>query len=230
MNAAGATFTNANLTNTTVNALFVAPGADFTGANLTGASWQLGDLSNARLTGTTVTGARLLMTLTGVLSGGIVGTFASNGLPAGWRLVAGYLVGPGANLLGADFASQNLTGVDFSDLNLTGTNLQRANLTNAVLRDTNLRGVVLTGATITGANFTTLNDHLFGGLVSGGLVGAPRALPNERFRIVQGFLVGPTVSLAGTTFPATAQLGTALTGTDFTGASAHRASTSPARR
>jgi uncharacterized protein YjbI with pentapeptide repeats len=218
VNAVGAKFVNTTLTDTRIQGLFVATGADFTGAILTRADWQLSDLSNARLAATTVTGAHLIVTLTGVSSGEIVGTFAANGLPPGWRLVAGYLVGPGANLRNADFGSQNLTGLDLSGLDLTGANLGRANLTNATLRDTNLRGVVLTGATITGATFTTLNDHLFGGVVSGGLVGTPRALPNERFRIVQGFLVGPTVSLAGTTFPATAQLGTALTGTDFTGA------------
>ena len=50
-----------------------------------------------------------------VTSGGVTGPAT---LPAGWSLVDGYLLGPDANLVGADLSGDNLTGV-----NLYGANL-----------------------------------------------------------------------------------------------------------
>ena len=52
------------------------------------------NLSNADLTGAT---------LTGVTSGRIIGS--PGVLPTNWQLTSGYLIGPGANLLGAALTS-----------------------------------------------------------------------------------------------------------------------------
>ena len=71
--------------------------------------------------------------MSGAYSGGISGTPTS--LPPNWILVAGYLIGPGANLTQADLA-----GAD-----LTGANLYGANLYGAQLVGTDLIGAILTG-------------------------------------------------------------------------------------
>ena len=85
------------------------------------------DLSNVTLTGANLSGAFLKTTnLSGVISGKIIGTPAA--LPHGWHLVKGYLIGPSANLSGADFTGANLSG-----FNLMGDSLYRANLTNVNL-------------------------------------------------------------------------------------------------
>ncbi|MEE2797068.1 MAG: pentapeptide repeat-containing protein, partial [Planctomycetota bacterium] len=51
--------------------------------------------------------------LSGVTSGGITG--APHALPAAWNLFSGYLLGPSADLDGA-----NLTGLDLTGADLTG--------------------------------------------------------------------------------------------------------------
>ena len=97
----GATLTGANLS-----------GADLTGTNLRGVDLTRVDLTRvdlaranlrgANLTGANLTRASLLNAdmagadLTGVRSQGIIGT--PNSLPAGWQLIRGKLVGPGAAL------------------------------------------------------------------------------------------------------------------------------------
>jgi uncharacterized protein YjbI with pentapeptide repeats len=126
-------------------------GADFSGANLTDT-----DLAGANLTGANLSGA----TLTGVRSGGIIGTPAS--LPTNWSLVTGYLIGPYANLSGAD---------------LSGANFNRADLAGANLSDSNLSGVDLSGANLQGVR-------------SGGIVGTPASLP-PGWALVNGYFIRP---------------------------------------
>lgn len=63
------------------------------------------------------------------------------------RVVNGYLVGPGANLEGADLSYENLDGVDFSG----------ADLTNAKLEFASLVGAIFIGVSATGANFDGSN-------------------------------------------------------------------------
>ncbi len=86
-------------------------------------------LRNATVTGTTFTGADL----SGVVSGGIVGTAAA--LPTDWSLIAGFLIGPGTDLEHDDLYAVDLTGVDLVGADLQGTNLSDANLTNADLQN-----------------------------------------------------------------------------------------------
>ncbi|MCB0900966.1 MAG: pentapeptide repeat-containing protein, partial [Actinobacteria bacterium] len=71
------------------------------------------ELRRTRLAGTKLSTANL----GGVTSGGISG---GPRLAAGWRLIRGYLVGPGANLTGANLAGIDLTGVDLTGTTLTG--------------------------------------------------------------------------------------------------------------
>ena len=90
INLKGANLTRANL-----------KGANLTGATLTNAKLGRANLTNAivtsaRMGGASVNGA----TVTGLLSGSVSGT--PNSLPTGWQLNTGYLMGPGANLTGAN--------------------------------------------------------------------------------------------------------------------------------
>ena len=89
------------------------------GANLTGA-----DLNDADLNGADLTGA----TLTNVKSGGITATGTPPTLPTDWKLINGYLIGPDADLTGA-----NLNDADLTNANLNGANLNGADLTGASL-------------------------------------------------------------------------------------------------
>lgn len=174
----GAELSNADLFGSTLT------GADLVGANLTGANLEeaesndadltgadLSDafmfdttltdstltdanLTDATLTGTTLTGANLTgATLTGVFSVEINGT--PSALPSGWILLAGYLIGPGANLTEATLGGANLSGMDLAGTNLAAATLIDANFTNATLNDANLTDATLTDATLTDA---TLND------------------------------------------------------------------------
>ena len=228
------TLTNANLTDATLNGVksggiqgtpqtlptnykvvkgyIVGPGVnlsgadltgfDFTGANLTDANFTNATLTNVTLTNANFTGA----TFTGVISGNIQGTPQT--LPTNYKIVNGYIVGPGVNLSGADLKGATLGNVDLSGADLTGATLTNAtlyktNLNNANLEGATLNNVNLVGATLTNANFTgaTLN-----GVKSGGIIGTPQKLPSK-YTIIKGYIIGPIVDLRGAN----------LTGADLTG-------------
>lgn len=126
-------------------------GLDLTGANLEGAD----------LVGATVRGADLdAAHLSDVRSGGLVG--AVTHLPGGWRVVQGYLVGPDADLQGANLFRAPLSGADLAGANLTGATLVAANLSGANLTGVNLRlaglmVAVIVHTTLVHANFTDSN-------------------------------------------------------------------------
>jgi uncharacterized protein YjbI with pentapeptide repeats len=183
--------------------------ANFANANLTGANLSYANLSHATLTGATLTGA----TLTGVSSGSIVGTPAL--LPSGWVVIGAYLVGPGADLNGAnlsgsgatnaqlgaaswtsvDLDGSNLSGLDFTGLNLTGANLSYANLTGVTLTDANLTNAILLQATITNAILTgaTLTGVSSGSIQETPLGSVP--LPANWSLTASGYLIGPGANL-----------------------------------
>jgi hypothetical protein len=88
--------------------------------------------------------------LAGVQSGGITGTPVA--LPANWQLVDAYLVGPDADLAGADEDGINPSNVDHSGASLTNAQFVGANLTEANLSSGNLTEASLQYSTATDAN------------------------------------------------------------------------------
>ena len=68
------------------------------------------------------------------------------------RLVNGFLIGPGANLYGADLRGANLYWAKLEGANLRGANLYGANLDGANLYGADLQGADLQGANLQWAN------------------------------------------------------------------------------
>src|SRR5664280_426927 len=179
----------------------VGPGANLTGASLTSANLNGVDLSGA--------------TLTGVQSGGVTGM--PSALPAGWSIINGLIVGPGAylgdanhllsgadlsgrNLTGTNFLFVDVTGTNFSGANLTNANFGQANLTNANFSGTNLSGALLQGTNLANVDLSTAN---LTGISGGAFSGTPSALPSG-WSIVPAsdpfsgsYLAGPTANLTG---------------------------------
>jgi uncharacterized protein YjbI with pentapeptide repeats len=69
----------------------------------------------------------------GMRSGGITGTQPA--LP-GYKLINGYLVGPGSDLTGADFTGADLSNVVLSIATLTGADLTGATMTGVKYNST----------------------------------------------------------------------------------------------
>ena len=178
------------------------------------------------MTGATLGGAKLTgADLSYVVSGSIAGTPAT--LPTGWTLLAGYLVGPKANLGGADLSGRSLTGLDFSTTNLTGANLSTDVLVDANFAGTELAHANFGASTLTGANFASadLYDTGFYHATTGGITGTPAALPTGS-KLLNGFIVGGQASLVGAHLPGADLRGinfwaTDLSSTDLAGADLH---------
>ena len=180
--------------------------ADLTGADLTGANMTAAILNGAVLTDAILTGVNLDVAafgvpviLSGVRSGGITGQVDQ--LPPRWRLTGGYLIGPGANLTGAD-----LSYVDLSDTFLNGANLTNVNLSYATLTGS---GADLTGTTLTG--------------VQSGSINSSQLILPPGWQLVVGYIIGPGANLTGANLMdvdlTNADLYNAdLTGADLTGA------------
>jgi uncharacterized protein YjbI with pentapeptide repeats len=131
-----------------VGGYILGPSADLTNANLANANFGTFNLSSATLTG--------------------VQTGAANGsptLPSGYRMIGGYLVGPGVNLTNANLGGQNLGSLS-------------------------LNGTVLTGASLGGANLSANN---LSGIVTGSLTSTP-SLPSG-YSVKGGYIVGQGVNL-----------------------------------
>jgi uncharacterized protein YjbI with pentapeptide repeats len=149
--------------------------ADLAGANLSDTAID-GNLAGANIAGATLKGA----SLGGVSSGGLTGTPAA--LPADWLLKDGYLIGPNAQLVGAD-----LTGVDLAHADLQWTNLDEANLTDASLASADLAYAGVASATLSGTN---LAGASLAQITSGSITGTPEALPLD-WTLRDGYLFGP---------------------------------------
>jgi len=198
-------------------------GADLSGATLTGTNLEGADLSNADLTGADLTDADILdadlrgATLSGLVTKETVGPPAA--LPSGWIYVRfnmpkGYLVGPGADLAGADLSDQAVTGADLRDTDLSNADLSGTIFTNVDLSGADLSGSTLTGATLAGAN---LADVDLTGVSSGSILGQPVALPTNWW-LVEGTLIGPGAHLAGDDLSNLDLTGAHLSGADLSGA------------
>ena len=157
--------------------------ADLTDADLTGADLTNANLNGANLNGADLTGASLYQ----VQSGSITGSPSS--LPTSWKLINGYLMGPGTTSIGG----ANLNGAILTGADLTGADLYYADLTDAVLTDAALTEVNLAGADLNGVR-------------SGGITftGTTPSLPIlGSWKLISGYLIG---------------FGADLTNADLTGA------------
>ena len=164
--------------------------ADLTDADLTGADLTNANLNGANLNGADLTGASLY----NVQSGSITGSPSS--LPTSWKLIYGYLMGPGT----ASIGGANLTGAILTGADLTGADLYYADLTDAVLTDAALTEVNLAGADLNGVR-------------SGGITftGTTPSLPFfGSWKLISGYLIGP---------------GAVLTNADLTGRGPERCRT-----
>jgi uncharacterized protein YjbI with pentapeptide repeats len=105
---------------------------------LQGLNLGAANLDNVDLSSTLVQGANFSkVTLGNVKSGSISGVPAA--LPEDWKLVNGYLVGNGANLVGAALANSDLTNANLQNTNLAGADLADATLSG--VRSGGIRGI-----------------------------------------------------------------------------------------
>ena len=159
---------------------------NFSNSNLAHVNFAYSVLDGVDFSNTNLDRAYLRNTsMRGVISGGIVG--ADLDLPADWRLVQGFLIGPFANLTNkainnsnlagaqlmyaqlayANLASSQLQGADLSGSDARGADMSYTNLSGATLRWStvmwsnfsfaNLTGANLSGAFLAGANFHGAN-------------------------------------------------------------------------
>jgi len=182
----------------------------FVGSDLSGLDLSCSDLSGAVLTDAKIEGTKFAYSDWGSPRGTKLGSVKSGGLtgvplnlPPEWSLKKGQLIGPEANLEGAD-----LSGLNLNTLNLSGSNMIGSKLTNTSLVGTNLNGVLLKNSNITNAFFSSTTS--IDGLESGGLIGSPRTLPTG-WTSAGGFLFLTSSGLRGMD----------LSGTDFSNSNLH---------
>ena len=115
----------------------MGPGADLTRADLAGADLTKLDLTGVDLWTTNQDGADLTRSnLTNILSGPKPGIKGIPTLPSEWKLISGFLFGPGTNLLMEILPDGlDLTGVNLTDVNLTGTDLTGVTWSNTTCPD-----------------------------------------------------------------------------------------------
>lgn len=215
-NLAGANLAGANLTS--VN----ASGASLNSATLTGADLDQAfffntDLGNAQLSGVSTNGTNFAgsnlqgadfggTALGSVTSGHLVGT--PLGLPSSWSIDNGYLVGPTANLSGADLSNLDFTGRDLHGANFGSTNLSGVVFTSADLHNASFGWANLSGANLGGAN---LASSSLSWVRSGGIAGTPSALP-AGWVLFSGTLFGTRATVTGANIQ-----GADLSSADLTG-------------
>lgn len=169
LTATGTNFTNANLRSTNLTY------ANLGNANLTNADLTSTNLSNSTVAGANLTNADFrTATLNSLTSGTATGSPIR--LPSGWAKVGGYLVGPGASLIQANFADLDLTNVDLTGANISNAQFIRTNITNVNFSGTSTNGVV-----------------------SLDVIGTPLTLPSN-WSILRGRLLFPRADLSGANF------------------------------
>lgn len=126
---------------------------------------------------------------------------------------------PGVDWSLCDLSDANLSGADLASANLQQDSLQNANLSGATLDGVNLKLATLSGATVAGAsmNGTVLAGAIVNQLQSGGITGAPASLPTD-WKLIQGYLAGPTADLAGAALQGANAAGDNIAGTNLAGA------------
>ena len=169
-NLSGAKLQGAELRNMSLS------GANLSGANLTDAYLKDVDLQNANIDGSVFRPKEASR----VKTGGMTGTPSLTS--SDFQLTNGYLLGPRADLRGA-----NLEGQDLSGLDLIYANFNKANLKNAVFNKTRLMFAHMSEANVDGADFSGADLST---VQSRRLKGRPRSLPRG-YRLTGGAFFGP---------------------------------------
>jgi len=139
--------------------------SDLREANLSGTNLRESEIGRVRFDRANMAGTDLReATIRNASGRGITGIPA--GMPKGFGVIGGNLVGPDAGLERVDLQNADLSGIDLTDAYLTG-----ARIDGAIMRDTTLAGVR-----------------------SGKLRGKPQSLPPD-WQIKGGHLVGPRANL-----------------------------------
>ena len=172
---------------------------NFSTSNLAHVNFAYSVLDGVDFSNTNLNRAYLQNTsMRGVISGGIVG--ADIVLPADWRLVQGFLIGPFANLRHKAITNSNLAGAQLMYAQLAYTNLASSQLQGADLSGSDARGADMSYTNLTGATlrWSTLmwSNFSFANLTGANLSGA---------------------FLAGANFHGANLSGADLTGADLTG-------------
>ena len=156
VNAAGADLSGAYLVNYDLTGDNFK-GANLSGANMSGIKMQNGSLNGADLTDANLTNANLTgvdMTgadFTGAVLYGVISTAMTGkpkALPANWYVNRTsnsnnslYLIGPGANLSGANLSYDSVDGYDLHGANLNGALLIKTAMDHDDLTGANLAGI-----------------------------------------------------------------------------------------
>lgn len=137
----------------------VGPGVDLTNANLTNINFSDLDLSNCDLTNTDFRDANLK----GVISSNIRINEWNPKLPKGYKLVSGFIVGPGVNLEKAVLKNINnsVDTISFKDINLEDTVLTGANMLSVSFNGFKSRGNIR-GEPVLPNQYKFLKGHIFG--------------------------------------------------------------------
>jgi uncharacterized protein YjbI with pentapeptide repeats len=210
-------FTNANLTNANLSNFYTEYFPDFDSVEVVrpdfshkcSAPAAIDCLTmGAKLTGANLEGADLTgANLSYITSGSITGK--PKALPAGYKLINGYIVGPKVDITGISLQGVDLTG---SDVDLTGiisgkiTGTPKLPSGWAVYKgyligpSANMYDADLSGANLDGFDFSSIVDSYNGDAVSsfqqvrsGGVKGNPK-LPSG-WKLVKGYLLGPQANL-----------------------------------
>ena len=118
----------------------ILSGADLTGADLTGVELKGANLKDADLTNSVLVN----------VSSGDIQSDTGTQLPTAYKIVNGYIIGPGV-----DLKDGVLTGADLTGTTLTGADLTGADLTGADLSNSTLTGVTWTNLD----NYKTLAEY-----------------------------------------------------------------------
>ena len=120
-------------------------GGDFSGVSLVGTDLSESTLSGLKLGSVDFSKANLTAVKSSKLSG-------TPTLPLHWQMSSGYLLGPKANLSGA-----NLSKLYVDNANLNHANLSGANISNAHIKNSDLSGVNFTRANLSGSTISATN-------------------------------------------------------------------------
>jgi uncharacterized protein YjbI with pentapeptide repeats len=203
-----ANLSHANLSGT------VAPNAgylnsDLSFSNLSGAN--LGEmLLRVNLSGANIQGVAWPKKIEYVKAcnlGGQPDSAWSNLLPERWRYISGCLVGPTADISEGDFRGSNLSGSDLNNATMQNVDVRGVSLNGSVLSGVDLSGAKLEGADFKGAFLRSIR--------SGGITGTPVNLAKD-WKVIGGYLVGPTAVLKSASLPASDLKGMNLDYADLT--------------